>query len=413
MSYENVVALLNPAISAVYCVSLLVLWQHQRHLSYIAIFALSYAVRTLSFGSLYFALAHEALELRLIANALILVAMMMLSVALSSRYRERPRYGCLSIVGVVTMVALYFYQHVEPSLPARALFLNWALALVCLVMVLDALRRPQRTAVEQLFFGLVVLACIGFLIRPLVFQFSGMEVDQVEDTYWLIESISDALICTTLGVAIFAIIAVDITDGIKMEAQTDALSGLFNRRGFDTRAREALERQRAGEPVAIVLCDLDHFKSINDRFGHSVGDKIIQVFSKVLSDNAPHNAIVARQGGEEFVALLPSGQASSAHQFAEAVQVVFRDKARDILPSAFSATASFGIAIAFEGEDLRSLMNRADRALYRAKSAGRDCVTEWSSNDTGGPLETAGMPSPSKPFAAVIEFAQDELGRSS
>lgn len=301
MSYESVVALLNPAMSAIYCASLLVLWQHQRHLTYIAIFALSYAIRGFCFGTLYFALIQEAPALRTAANSLVLLAMILLSVALSRRYDQRPRYGTLFTIGTVSLAALYFYQFVEPSLWVRAVVLNWALAAVCLVMLVDVLRYPYRTAVDQLFFGLVVLACMGFLLRPLVFQIPGIAADQIEAAYWLIVSTTDALICSTLGVAIFAIIAVDITAGIKAEAQIDPLSGLFNRRGFDLRGRAALARQRPGTSVAAILADLDHFKSINDRFGHNSGDRIIQKFSRILKENAPDDAIIARQGGEEFV----------------------------------------------------------------------------------------------------------------
>lgn len=252
MNYDSVVALLNPAMSAIYCASLLVLWQHQRHLTYIAIFALSYAIRGLCFGTLYFAFIQEAPALRTAANSLVLLAMILLSVALSRRYDQQPRYGILFAIGTLSLATLYFYQFVEPSLWVRAVVLNWALAAVCLVMLVDVLRYPYRTAVDQLFFGLVVLACMGFLLRPLAFQIPGIAADQIEAAYWLIVSTTDALICSTLGVAIFAIIAVDITAGIKAEAQIDPLSGLFNRRGFDLRGRAALARQRPGTPVAAM-----------------------------------------------------------------------------------------------------------------------------------------------------------------
>jgi diguanylate cyclase (GGDEF)-like protein len=382
MSYDSVVALLNPAMSAIYCASLLVLWQHQRHLTYIAIFALSYAVRGLCFGTLYFAFIQEAPALRTAANSLVLLAMILLSVALSRRYDQRPRYGLLFTIGAVSLAALYFYQFVEPSLLVRAVVLNWALAAVCLVMLVDILQRPYRNAVEQLFFGLVVLACIGFLLRPLTFQIPGVAADQIEAAYWLVVSITDALICSTLGVAIFAIIAVDVTAGFKAEAQIDALSGLYNRRGFDLRGRDVLARQVPGTSVTAILADLDHFKSINDRFGHNNGDRIIQKFARILKENAPDDAIIARQGGEEFAVLLPSGHGAAAYRLAEAVRSAFKERALNVLSDDCSPTASFGIAVAGQGDDLSALISRADRALYQAKSEGRDCVRAVESSLT-------------------------------
>lgn len=374
MSYEGVVGLLNPAMSAIFCFSLLALWGQQRHLTYVAIFALSYATRVLCFGILYLAFAHDAL--RLLANLLILLATMLLSVALSIRLGQRPRYGILLAIGAVSLAALYVYQFLAPSLPARAIILNLGVAAICLVMLLDVARLSHRTPVEQLLFGLIALACLGFLLRPLVFQLPGLEAGQIEAAYWLVVSISDALICSTLAVAIFAIIAVDVMDGIKSEAQTDALSGLFNRRGFETRALDALARQTAGEQVTMILSDLDHFKSINDRFGHSSGDRVIRIFSEILKEKAPRDAIVARLGGEEFAVLLPPGQATAAHSLAEAARSAFKKVAPGLVSDGFSPTASFGIAVAGRDEGLLALIDRADRALYQAKREGRDCVRQ-------------------------------------
>jgi diguanylate cyclase (GGDEF)-like protein len=376
MSYEGVIGLLNPAMSAIFCMSLLALWRRQRHLTYIAIFALSYAIRVLCFGILYFAFAQNAPALRLLANLLVLLATMALSIALSSRLGQRPRYGILFIIGAISLMALHFYQFVEPSLPARAAILNLGLVAVCLMMLFDVAKLSHRTPVEQLLFGLVAIACLGFLLRLLIFQVSSIASDQIEGAYWLIVSISDALICSTLAVAIFAIISVDVMDGIKSEAQTDVLSGLLNRRGFETRALDALEWQTADAQVTMILSDLDHFKSVNDRFGHSSGDRVIRTFAEILKDKAPRDAIIARLGGEEFAVLLPPGQTAAAHLLAEAARSAFKEVASTIVSNEFSPTASFGIAVARKGEGLLALVDRADRALYRAKSEGRDCIRQ-------------------------------------
>ncbi|MCZ0737965.1 GGDEF domain-containing protein [Phreatobacter sp. AB_2022a] len=376
MSYEGVVGLLNPAMSAIFCISLLALWRQQRHLTYVAIFALSYAIRILCFGLLYFAFAQKEPVLRQLSNALVLLATMTSSAALSSRRGQRPRYGVLSAIGVTSLAGLYVYQFVQPSLQARAAIINLGLAAVCVLMLLDVAKRPRRTPVEHLLFGLVAIACTGFLVRPLVFQLPGIAVDQIEGAYWLIVSISDALICSTLAVAIFAIIAVDVMDGIRSEAQTDVLSGLLNRRGFEIRARDALARQTAGARATMILSDLDHFKSINDRFGHTCGDRVIRAFSEILKDKAPREAIIARLGGEEFAVLLPPGQGATAHHLAETVRASFKTAAADIVSGEFSPTASFGIAAAREHEGLLALIDRADRALYQAKREGRDRVRQ-------------------------------------
>jgi diguanylate cyclase (GGDEF)-like protein len=374
MSYYSVIGLLNTSMSAIFCASLFVLWRHNRHLSYVAIFGVSYAIRALCFGIFYFAFAQEDPTLRVLANVFMMLSMMLLSIGLSNRRGQQPRYGVLLTIAAISLGMLYFNQFVEPSLLARVINLNWGLAAVGLLMLLDVAKLSDRTPVEQVVLGLIVVACAGFLLRPFFLLASGIADERSEGAYWLVVSISDALICAMMAVGIFAIIASDVMDSIKSDAQVDVLSGLFNRRGFEPRALDALARQTNGAPVAMILGDLDHFKSINDRFGHICGDRVIQSFSEVLKEKAPRDAIVARLGGEEFAVLLPSGQAVAAHLLAEAARSAFKEVAPGIVPGEIRPTASFGIAVAHEDEDLLALMDRADRALYLAKSDGRDCV---------------------------------------
>ncbi|WP_421577218.1 diguanylate cyclase domain-containing protein [Shinella sp. M31] len=374
MSYQSVIGLLNTSMSAIFCVSLFVLWRHHSHLKYIGILVLSYVIRVLCFSIFYFAFAFENPVLRLLANVFLMLAMIFLSVGLSNRRGKRPRYRVLVAIAAIALGALYYHQFVTVSLLARVIYLNCGLAAVGFVMLLDVAKLSQRTPVEQVLFGLIIISCAGFLLRPLYLLASGVEVGQFEGSYWLVVSISDALICAMTAVGIFAVIASDVMEGIKSDAQVDALSGLLNRRGFEPRARDALARQTVSAPVAVILSDLDHFKSINDRFGHVGGDRIIQRFSEVLKEKAPRDAIITRLGGEEFAVVLPPGKTTTAHLLAEEVRKAFKEVAPAVVSGEAHPTASFGIAIAQEGEGLEALMDRADRALYQAKADGRDCV---------------------------------------
>jgi diguanylate cyclase (GGDEF)-like protein len=374
MNYYNVIGLLNTSMSAIFCVTLFAIWRHHRNLIYISIFGLSYAIRSLCFGIFYFAFSLENPALRLLANVFLMLSMLLLSIGLSNRRGQQPRYGVLLTIALIVLVSLYYNQFMEPSLLARVISFNSGLAAVSLLMLLDVGKLSARTPVEQVLFGLIIVSCVGFLLRPLFLLASGIPDERFEGTYWLIVSISDALICAMTAVGIFAVIASDVMDSIQSDAQVDALSGLFNRRGFEPRALDALARQTIGAPAAMILSDLDHFKSINDRFGHSGGDRIIQSFSEVLKEKAVRDAVVARLGGEEFAVLLPPGKAGTARLFAEEARSAFKEVALGIVSGEARPTASFGIAIAREGEDLHALMDRADRALYQAKSDGRDCV---------------------------------------
>lgn len=374
MNYYNVIGLLNTSMAAIFCIPLLTIWRNNRALKYIGVLGLSYGVRSLCFAIFYFAFSLENPILRYSANIFLLFAIMLLSVGLSYRRLRQPRFGALLAIAAITLGPLYYYQFIEPNLFARVIILNTGLALLSLLMLLDVAKSPRRLPVEQVLLGLLLVSCAGYLLRPLFLTASGASGEQFEGSYWLVVSISDALICAMTAVGVLAVIASDVMDEIRTDALIDTLSGLFNRRGFEPRALGALEKWTASNPPAIILADLDHFKSINDLFGHSGGDLIIRRFSDVLKQKAPGDAIMARLGGEEFAVMLPSNASTSAYQLAEELRSVFKQIAFDAVAGEAHPTASFGVAIARENEGLPSLIERADHALYKAKRNGRDRV---------------------------------------
>jgi diguanylate cyclase (GGDEF)-like protein len=167
----------------------------------------------------------------------------------------------------------------------------------------------------------------------------------------------------------------------KTAAMTDPLSGLFNRRAFNEAAIKMMaQRGRRGQPVSVIAFDLDHFKSINDRFGHAVGDDALKLFAKTASGNMRVTDVIGRLGGEEFAAIIPGG-ISDAHIVAERVRAAFQNTGVVIAGHAMNATVSIGIAEATAPVTLEGLMERADAALYRAKSGGRNRVVAAEPED--------------------------------
>lgn len=156
-------------------------------------------------------------------------------------------------------------------------------------------------------------------------------------------------------------------------ARHDVLTGLLNRRAF---AEEARRRLETAEPHVFIMADIDHFKRINDTLGHSIGDQALQHAATVFASLAPPDSIVARIGGEEFAMLLTQaeveGKAATQLLGAVRTQLNAMQFPRDAAIS--SMTCSYGLAASRPGEELDSLLLRADQALYMAKQNGRDCV---------------------------------------
>ncbi|HEY6022915.1 MAG TPA: GGDEF domain-containing protein [Pseudolabrys sp.] len=156
-------------------------------------------------------------------------------------------------------------------------------------------------------------------------------------------------------------------------ACTDHLTGLFNRRTFMENAQTLCAQQaKRGEPVALLMFDLDHFKSINDRFGHTVGDEVLRLFGRVVRASTRMDDIIGRFGGEEFIAIVPGGF-ESAEKIAERVRAGFETAGATVAAHAIGATVSIGAAIAYDAvKSIDALIARADAALYRAKHDGRN-----------------------------------------
>ena len=158
-------------------------------------------------------------------------------------------------------------------------------------------------------------------------------------------------------------------------ASTDHLTGALNRRAFVENAATLCKRQtKRGEPVAVLMFDLDHFKSINDRFGHSTGDEVLRLFARVTRSSTRLNDIIGRFGGEEFVAILPGGL-EVAEKVAERIRSAFETAAVAVCGQAVGATVSIGAAVSYDAAiSIDALIARADAALYRAKHDGRNRV---------------------------------------
>jgi two-component system cell cycle response regulator len=176
-------------------------------------------------------------------------------------------------------------------------------------------------------------------------------------------------------------------------AVTDELTGLLNRRGFHDLFETELERaRRSGRPLSVIVGDLDHFKALNDRFGHAAGDAALERLALILSTAKRRIDTAARLGGEEFAVVLPDSDHHAAYILAERMR---REVRETFMYEPYELTISLGVAtFPLHGSTAEELLAQADDALYAAKTLGRDRSVVWGEKLDDDVLEATGLQTP-------------------
>jgi diguanylate cyclase (GGDEF)-like protein len=217
-----------------------------------------------------------------------------------------------------------------------------------------------------------------FLLRtPLAQVLPWSPTSQVFDSVWLTVLSFEALLFTIAIAFILLAMAKERTElRHKTAALIDPLTGIANRRAFLEEATLITQgRGKESGPAVVVLADLDHFKSINDRFGHAVGDHVLQLFAEVASAKLGPFDLIGRLGGEEFAIVLHDAGRDDGLAIVERIRLSFAETAAEVDGRPVGGTVSMGMVVCDDGPlDLATLLGQADEALYYAKERGRNRV---------------------------------------
>ncbi len=280
-------------------------------------------------------------------------------------------------LGVVILGRLYWHLHLSGlTLDDRVLVLAgahyWAVGAVVIAGFVLLDRRAGALA------GSGVLGASAVMVAAAVIREAGSGPFPVEPTLYLVRvhgflALLLVLVSAIAGMREQLHRALARAEVLGTQATTDPVTGLANRwAGEEALAREHARARRHARPLTVALMDLDHFKQVNDRHGHAVGDQVLAVVAEVLRDVLREADHLARWGGEEFLLVLPDTHAEEAVALAERCRAALV-AAR---PAGLTLTASFGVAELAPSESREGLLARADTSLYSAKEAGRDQVGE-------------------------------------
>jgi diguanylate cyclase (GGDEF)-like protein len=296
-------------------------------------------------------------------------------------YRQRvrlPLYTARFVGGILFTEAFmgwFQFVHPDPGLWLAAIPLYSAVMLLLSARAVVHGRRRANTSERCSAIVQCTFACVEVVLTVFAVQIGRIPHPAAVLHYNQVIVIGVPACYLANGLIAVLIIASDLAGKMEVLAETDTLTGLVNRRGCEREAADAIRRAHArNKPLAVILADIDHFKRINDRHGHGVGDVALARFSSHLRATLPDARLLGRLGGEEFVVLLSETSEQEAIEAAERL----REGVPGISLAEFEAepfTASFGVTLLKPTDsNLADILARADIALYQAKATGRNRV---------------------------------------
>lgn len=360
------------AILAILCVSVFLGMRRMPSLAWLAATSVMATLQTIFLADAQFVTV-SALGVAVVTPVAYLCFGQAVRAVLGQRYQNWVIYGAILVLTLIVVVGKFM----DLPFTVRTPFFQ----LACFLALFDSVHRLSKYSQRGLIdyglmgsvSGLMAIFAFRMVAYPTMFDLSTSYAEIIETG---IEPLTLVLSAILSVVAVFLMLA-RIINGVivayRRRSELDSLTGLLNHQAFHQLASVA---DKTGG--SVIFCDIDHFKSVNDRFGHSAGDKALCAFAELLRLSGYQTG---RLGGEEFAVLLPGASTSVAMLEADRLRKKFSDLRHANMPADLRITASFGVAGYGAGEEPRATFSSADAALYAAKSSGRNRVSMHEDKD--------------------------------
>jgi diguanylate cyclase (GGDEF)-like protein len=374
----NTLFLVTIYVEAILGLLLLFAWVQNTQISAVAWWGCAHLLRACSvmlFGM--YGSVSEAISIDL-ANALLLLSFAV-TWSGSRVFDGRPVLPMYVVMGPVAWLICAHLPSFSGDLQIRILLSSCIITCYTWLTAYEFWRGRSEPLVSRwpAIFMLFAHGALFLLRTPLAAVLPWSPESDVFDSVWLTVLSFEALLFTIAIAFILLAMAKERTEyRHKTAAMVDPLTGISNRRAFLQDGQDLMKRHATKPcPAAVMLIDLDHFKSVNDRFGHAVGDQVLQVFADALRENVRSTDLIGRLGGEEFAAVLYNVGRDKALAVAERIRSAFVDAAAEVDGHPVGATVSIGMVLWQDGAlDVPELLGQADQALYYAKERGRNRV---------------------------------------
>lgn len=372
--------LIVPACAALLGIAMIYCWSRLRDHRYLLWIASGYISTAIPMG-IHSLMPNEQLaRWTLPLSAMYLYGVWALSHGVALRFGGRAHPRLAGVIVLVTLGLLFYFSQIDDDLWLRLQILNWGLALLVALPIKSILSGRSRTIpLATLLRASYLTALLYAFVR--VFALATlipreMQPELTRSGFWLLMLATNMFISIWVALAILTSTAMSIVQTLNHERSRDPLTRLLNRRAFFEQVKKRLELY-GHSGWAVMTCDLDHFKMVNDTWGHVAGDRALKEFGALLARTVRQDDLAARFGGEEFVLLIRSTSLHTAVLVAERLRSSVMNL--HIPATAHTLTASFGVVQLNSNGDINQAIEQADRLLYEAKHAGRNKVV-WKAS---------------------------------
>ncbi|MEL6238111.1 MAG: GGDEF domain-containing protein [Pseudomonadota bacterium] len=373
-------------IALIFAISGFLIWRRnpgQRHLIGMALAALALGI---SFGLNHYLVNQDAFAVRMMTALFAIAAVIGIVWSTCLRLGKRPPLA-LWLAGALATLCLMGLTQPERDVTPWVFLINVYCGVVFAMggVLLSEVRSTEP--IDRATIWVFSLIAVQFFARPIIVYMIGgsMTSEAYRDSAGhAIYIVVGALAMVLLAGVLMGSAVVDAMKALKDAARTDNLSGLVLRDAFEESAAEMFARAREEDaPISVIVADIDHFKRVNDLWGHPVGDKAIANLGKVFKRTIRATDMAGRIGGEEFCVLVWNCPEDAAGRLADRLRIQFAREEHEGIDPAIRLTASFGVAAWNRGESYTSVYERADEAMYRAKRSGRNRVVTSSFGPVG------------------------------
>lgn len=372
----------TPLLTLIFATAFLIIWSRDKSRHDNLALSIGWLMMTCGFSISILSPDHWGRAIPAITHVPYTLAATAISWGVLTRVGVKPPLIAQLWIAFAGFATMMLVQNIGNSIVADLFITNLTCGAMMVMTAQLFSYSAGRDLVERYLLIMLILTAAQFFVRPVIsLMFDGpIAADTYRQSiYYFAFNWVFAFGSVLLGLAQIAGSVKDQVAALYQKTSRDALSGLLVRGEFEVQVEAALKKANAeGVNVALVIGDIDHFKQVNDIWGHQAGDAAIAGFGKMASDMIRGCDIAGRVGGEEFCILVWNADEDIAAGLAERLRV--RTNGLEIGERALDVrlTASFGVAKQMRGETYRALFARADAALYASKQAGRNCVSRGS-----------------------------------